>query len=147
MQNRTRWSLVAFGILALAAGASAQYRGRDDRSYRGDYGGGRMSYKREPLDGVRTDLERAARDMFYISRGEMKRFNKVRQEIGEFQGKWARGRFDKGELDDVIGRLKHMVDKNRLQQRDRDLLMDDLGRLRGFGARSGYTGRDYRDRY
>lgn len=145
MGSRSTRSLVAFGMLALAAGAPAQYRDRDDR-YGGGYRG-RMSYNREPLDRVRADLERAARDMYYLSGGEMRRFNKVRQEIGEFQGKWERGRFDKGELDDVIGSLQRVVDRNRLQPRDRDLLMDDLGRLREFRARSGYYGRDYRDRY
>ena len=40
-------------------------------------------YRREPLDEVRADLDRAARDMRYLSRSEMNRFNKVRQEIAD----------------------------------------------------------------
>ena len=97
-------------------------------------------YDREPLNRVRADLERAAHDMYYLSGGEMRRLNKAREEIGEFQSKWERGRYDRHELDDVIGSVQHVVDHNRLQPRDRDYLLEDLARLREFRARGGYAG-------
>ncbi len=100
--------------------------------YPGRYEGG---YRREPLDEVRADLDRAARDMHYLSRPEMNRFNKVRREIAEFQRMWERGKFDRRELDDVIRSLDQVVNRNRLHPRDRDLLLNDIARLRGFRDR------------
>lgn len=103
-------------------------RYRDDRDYRG---GGLF-------DRVRGDLDRAE-SHFYGSGGDRRRFNKVREELGEFQGKWASGRFDRHELDDAIGALHRVVNDNRLDYRDRDVLQDDLFRLRDFRARYGYN--------
>lgn len=104
----------------------------------GQYRDARPGYDRrafEPLDYVRADLERAASDMRYLSHSEIKRIRKVREEIGEFQRKWERGRYDRGELNDVIRSLEKVVDRNRLQPRDRDRLLGDIARLREFGAR------------
>ena len=144
--------IAALGLLATATGAFAQYgyeRGRYDQGGydrdRGSYDQGRYDrsrnnqggygYQREPLDRVRADLDRAARDMYYLSGGEMRRFNKVREEIAEFQQKWERGRYDRHEMDDVIGSLQRVVDHNRLEPRDRNVLLDDLGRLRDLRSR------------
>lgn len=113
-------------LLALTASAIAQPR----YDYR---------WGREPLDRVRADLDRAARDMHYLTGSEARRFARAQEEIREFQEKWNRGRFDRGELDDVIGSLQRVVDSNRLRPRDRDLLLDDLARLRDIRARSGGT--------
>lgn len=132
MQHLLMKSLAVVGLLAIGATANAQ----DGRYGYGDVRG------REPLDRVRADLDRAARDMYYLSGGERRRVNHARDEMGEFQRKWERGRFDKGELDDVIGSLQHVVDKNRLQPRDRDRLLSDLDHLREMRARRGYFGRD-----
>ena len=130
--------IAAFGLLLTTTGAYAQY-GRDRNERYPQYGrSDRGGYQREPLDRVRADLDRAARDLRYLSGGEMRRFNKVREEIAEFQNKWERGRFDRHELDDVIGSLQRVVDRNRLEPRDRDLLQDDANRLRDVRAR--YTG-------
>ena len=114
-----------FLMLASAMQAQPGYGRRYDRPNEG-------RYRREPLDEVRADLDRASRDMYYLSRSEMNRFNKVRHEIGEFQRKWERGKFDRRELDDVIRSLDQVVNRNRLQPRDRDLLLNDISRLRGF---------------
>ena len=132
MQKLLLRNFAIAGLLVISVAANAQDR-------RDGYGDVRRG---EPLDRVRADLDRAVRDMYYLSGGEARRINHARDEIGEFQRKWERGKFDKGELDDVIGSLQHVVDKNRLQPRDRDRLLDDLNRLREFRARRGYSGRD-----
>ncbi|MDQ6758939.1 MAG: hypothetical protein M3Z32_03605 [Acidobacteriota bacterium] len=132
MQSALRNTIVASGLLLFGFGMNAQAR------Y--DYGRGR-----EPLDRVRADLDRAARDMRYLSGGDFRRFDHARQEIREFQEKWERGRFDRHELDDVIGSLQSVVRSNRIRPRHRDLLMDDLARLRDFRARSSSGYRN--DRY
>ena len=115
----------AVSMFCLMAATMQAQSGRYDRPYDG-------RYRREPLDEVRADLDRAARDMNYLSRPEMNRFNKVRHEIGEFQRKWERGKLDRRDLDDVIRSLDQVVNRNRLHPRDRDLLLNDIARLRGF---------------
>jgi hypothetical protein len=122
-------SLVGCGLLLIGLTANAQVYG----DYRG---------AREPLDRVRADLDRAAADIGYLSRGDMSRFNHARQEIAEFQDKWNRGFFDRHELDDVIGSLQHVVSGNRLRYQDRDILFNDLQRLREIRARGGGYDRD-----
>ena len=114
-----------FFMMASAMQAQPRYERRCDQPNEG-------RYRREPLDEVRADLDRASRDMHYLSRSEMNRFNKVRHEIGEFQHKWERGKFDRRQLDDVIRSLDQVVNRNRLHPRDRDLLLNDIARLRGF---------------
>ena len=138
-------ALLAMALLGAGLPGQAQYGpgqynggGYAPRGYTPDARSG------DPLDQVGRDLDRAGADMYYLSRGEIRRLNHARHEIGEFQGKRMRGRFDRGELNDVIGSLQHVVDKNRLQPRDRDLLFNDLARLREFRARSQYSGYGYR---
>ena len=136
MRINSTMAAAAAAVCLFTTSATAQYR-NDDRRYSGyrddQYRGGR-----EPLDRVRMDLERAARDMRYLSRDDMKRINKVREEIGEFQRKWERGRFDRRELDDVINSLQNVVGRNRLHPRDRDLLLNDLAQLSDFRSRGGF---------
>ena len=119
-------SVVAASFFLTAFNAEAQpgYGSRYDSRYR-----------REPLDEVRADLERAARDMNSLSRHEMSRINKVHREITDFQRKWERGRLDRSELNDVIRSLEQVVSRNRLHPRDRDMLGNDILRLRSFRDR------------
>jgi hypothetical protein len=44
----------------------------------------------------------------------------------------AHGRYDERELDDVMKAMRRVVNDNRLAPRDRDLLSDDLNKLRDF---------------
>ena len=46
----------------------------------------------------------------------------------------AQGRYDRRQLDDVVKALSQVVADNRLMPRDRDVLNDDLKRLRDFNA-------------
>jgi len=113
----------------LMAGASAyaqQDRDRDDR-YR--------AWGREPLDRVRADLDHAQRDLRYLGPEEVERFNRIRGQVSEFQHRWAQGRFDKDALDHVIEGLNHTVEHSRIRPRDRDILADDVRRLRELRER------------
>ncbi len=120
----------AAALFLIAPAVNAQYgeRGRGDDRYR--------TYGREPLDRVRADLNRAERDLNYLSNDEMRRFRVVRERIFEFQRNWERGRFDREALNETIRGLDNIVARYRLRPRDRDLLADDVSRLR-----------DMRDRY
>jgi hypothetical protein len=119
--------LVLAGLLA--AGAQAQYRPFGDRY------SGRDAYNRNRGDlfgRVRADLERAESNSNWDG-GDRRRFAKVREELGEFQRTGKRG-----ELNDTISALQHVVDSNRLAYRDRDVLAQDLYQLRDFRARNGW---------
>jgi hypothetical protein len=127
-----KYGLLGCSLLGLtfcaAAPTYAQYPGQYPDSHYREF--------REPLDRVRGDLDRAAGDMYYLTGSERHRFDKAREQIAEFQYKWERGHLDRGELDRVIGDLQHVVDKNRLEERDRRVLVDDLYKLRDFRART-----------
>jgi hypothetical protein len=119
--------LLLGGVAANAQYGDPRYdRGRDsryDRDDRDDRGGF--------LDRLRYDLDRAERNS-YASCGDHRRFNRLRSDLNDFQGKWARGNYSRHELDEVIGSLQRVVNDNRLDYRDRDILQNDLNRMRGF---------------
>jgi hypothetical protein len=97
------------------------------------------SFRRENWRGhlfqqVRSDLEYVASTTFQTG-GDRHRFEQTFHELDELQGKLSARRYDERELDEVIGALQHVVRDNRLRPRDRDLLADDLNRLREFRAR------------
>lgn len=100
-----------------------QYRGGDrNDQYRGS--------GRGVLERVRADLDRIAADAGSFEPDEMRRFNRVRDRIGEFQSAWADGRFDQRILDEVIDSLNAIIDRSRLRARERDSLADDASRLK-----------------
>jgi hypothetical protein len=102
------------------------YRERDE-FYRGGEWRGQLFAR------VRRDLDYAARDTF---RGDDRyRLDSTYRELDELQRDYASGRWDREELDDVIRALDRVVDDNRLPPRSRDILRDDLDRLRDLRGR------------
>ena len=83
------------------------------------------------IDRVHSDLNRAY-EGWRFSHSDRKRLDNAEHELREFAKKWDRGRFSKGELDDAIASIQHVVDNNHMPARDRDALYDDLARLRGM---------------
>lgn len=79
---------------------------------------------------VRADLDRAESNSYG---GDRHRFNKVREEMAEFQRTG-----NPHELNDAIGALQKVVNDNRMPYRDRDMLAADLSALREFRARNGW---------
>jgi hypothetical protein len=103
------------------------HQGRDDR-FRGE------DLRQRFFERIREDLDHVAAGAF-PSGGDQYRLARTRQELDELQGKLAAGRYDQRELDEVIGAMDRVVRDNRLSYRDRDILGDDLNRLREFRAR------------
>jgi len=96
------------------------YRDRDD-FYRGDWRG-------QLFARVRQDLDYVSR---YSFRGDDRyRLDRVYRELDDLQRDYASGRWDRRALADVVDSLTRVVDDNRLAPRDRDILRDDLRRLR-----------------
>jgi hypothetical protein len=110
-------ALVMFGILA-----NAQY-GRE-----GMYGAQSVSAL---VNQVHADLNRSYEGWRFTS-GDRNRLDHAEHELRDFANKWYRGRFDKDELDESIESIQHVVDNNHMPPRDRDVLYEDLARLRGM---------------
>ena len=117
---------VGFVVLACVGLAAAQdwYRDRDSR-YHGDQWRGHV------FEQVRSDLDHIG-SAVWASGKERARLDRTRQELGELQAKLEGGRYDQGELNDVIDSLKKSANDDRLAPRDREVLGDDLNRLRDY---------------
>lgn len=128
MKRLLATTLAGSALLLFTVSANAQYP-RGDRYYdRDDYrnrGGG-------ILERVRADVDRAESHS-YANGGDRKRFDRVREELNDFQRTG-----NPHELNEAISRLQKVVNENRLAPRDRDMLADDLYRMRDFRARNGW---------
>ena len=83
------------------------------------------------VDRVHDDLNRAY-GVWHASGGDRDRLNHAEKQLRDFAQKWNKGRFDKGELDEAIAGLQHVLDNNRLPDRERDALSSDVANLRGM---------------
>jgi len=127
MHNSLRNLTAAAAFVILAGAALAQssdwYKNREDR-YRDEHWRGRIfSEIREDLDHVHTSVF-AGHDEYRIVR--------TKEELNEMQNDLAAHRYNQAKLDEVIGNLQRVVADNRMTARDRDVLNDDLHRLRDY---------------
>ena len=119
--------------MVFALTASAQDRPRDEDSYHSDrdarfhdeHWRGRL------FDDVREDVQHV-QAVTWPSGGDQYRLGKTVDELNQLQGKLASHVYDERDLDDVIGVLSRVVSDNRMAPRDRDILSDDLSRLRDY---------------
>jgi hypothetical protein len=118
-----------------------EYYGHDEDVYHRDrddwYRG--QNWRGQLFERVRQDLDHVQSATF-PSGGDRFRLASTRQELDELQSKLAAGHYDEQELDDVIRALQRVVQDNRMTARDRDVLADDLNRLRDFRARHEFYG-------
>ena len=118
-----------FGLTALQAAPQAP--GDDEGWYHNResfYHG--QDWRMRLFDRVREDLNRVQTAAF--PGGDEYRINRTMQDLNDLQGKLTAGRYDEPELDSVIGSLGKVVSDNRLSPRYRDMLNDDLARLRDY---------------
>src|SRR5258708_25904971 len=81
------------------------------------------------VDKVHSDLDHSY-TRFHFSNSDRDRLNKSEKQLRDFAKKWEDGKFDKGELDDAISSIQHVLDNNKLRAEDRDALSDDVNQLR-----------------
>jgi hypothetical protein len=81
------------------------------------------------IDRVHEDLNHAYGE-WHFSDADRDRLNKAERQLREFAQKWSNAKFDKGELDDAIGSIQHVLDNNRMPVESRDALSSDVARLR-----------------
>lgn len=84
------------------------------------------------IDRVHGDLNRSYEGGWTFTRGDRNRLNHAEKELRDFAKKWYHGKFDKGELDDSIGSIQHVVDNNHMPPRDRTALDVDVNQLRAM---------------
>jgi hypothetical protein len=83
---------------------------------------------------IREDLEHASAGTFPFG-NDQARLGRTKYELDELQQKLSRGFYDERELNEVMGALQAVLASNRLRPRDRDILTEDLGRMRDFRER------------
>ena len=121
--------MVLFGLTASVQAQpprddDAYHRDRDDY-FRGDQWRARM------FDRIRDDLNHV-QTLWFPGGGDQYRLSKAKQELNQLQIALADHRYNEPEVDDVINAMQRVVSDNRLSDRDRAILNDDLSRLRQF---------------
>jgi len=123
--------LTAAAILAaLAVGAFADddwYRQRDER-YRGE------DWRPHIFMHVKTDLDHVWSAQYAADR-ERVRLDKTKDELVQIQTDYDHGRWDNGLINDVIDSIRKSANDERLSERDRGVLADDVNRIHDFQAR------------
>ncbi len=80
------------------------------------------------VDQVHLDLNRTY-GAYHFTNGDRNRLNDAEKKLRDFSLKWERGSFDKGELDDAISHIQHVLDNNNMPLADRDALSSDVHQL------------------
>ena len=83
---------------------------------------------------IRDDLDHATSGAGPFT-GDRARLQRTQRQLDELQQKLARGFYDERELDQTMASLQAVVQGNRLAPRDREMLMEDLSRMRDFRSR------------
>ena len=114
--------LLVTALMGLSAFGQDWYRDRDER-YRGD------RWRSHVFLEIRSDLDHiwSAR---HASDRERERLERTRQELADLQASLDAGRWDNGHVNDVIDSLSKSSNDDRLSPRDRDVLRDDVMRLK-----------------
>jgi hypothetical protein len=123
----TMSQLLTIGIIltALAWSAAAQdwYHEREER-FRGD------QWRPHLFMEVKADLEHVWSGR--AADRERNRLQRTEQELTKMQADLDHNRWDNGLLNDVIDSIRKSSSDERLSPRDRDVLADDLNRLKEF---------------
>ena len=109
--------------LALTAAAQDWYQQRAER-FRGD------QWRPHIFDQVGTDLDHVWSGK--AADRERDRLKKTEEELTKMQADLDHGRWDNGILNDVIDSVQKSSNDERLAPRDREVLADDLSRLKEF---------------
>jgi hypothetical protein len=83
------------------------------------------------VDRVHDDLSRGY-EKWRISNDDRGRLNGAEKKLRDFEKNWRNGKFDKGELDEAIASIQHVLDNNYLSGPERDRLNDDVGEFRAM---------------
>ena len=108
--------------LALSAVGQDWYHEREER-FRGE------EWRPHIFMHVKTDLDHVW-SAVRASDQERKRLERTKEELSQMQGDLDQGRWDNGILNDVIDSIRKSSNDERLSERDRAVLADDVTRLK-----------------
>ena len=129
MKSFNRAVTTAFLGAALTLGGAASLNAAPNGGYQ-YYRDPAMSYNlRGLIDRTQNDL-RAAADLEHAKEDQRRRYNDAQGHLSTFDRKLTKGKFDKGELNKSIDKIRQILDKNVLQASTRDALMRDIADLR-----------------
>ena len=121
--------LSSFSATLLAPTAAAQdrdsYYSQRDSFYH------EQQWRMHFFQRVKDDVEHVRASTWPDGRDEY-RLNRTVDQLSQLQADLADHVYDQRDLDDVIGVLSRVVDDNHMRAQDRDMLTDDLSRLRDF---------------
>jgi hypothetical protein len=115
---------VMMAALVVSAAAQDWYHEREER-FRGE------AWRPRVFMHLRTDLEH----IWSVNRAadkERNRIERTKQELTKMQADLDQGRWDNGLVNDVIDSLRKSANDDRLTQRDRGVLADDVNRLKDY---------------
>ena len=120
---------IVVALFALSGSAVAQKNddnasNQQEESYRG------REWQMPLFERVRKDLDHAKAGA--IRGADRARINHTVLELTEMQGDLSEYWRNEHEFDDVLGSLRKVVAENRLSPQDRDILNDDLARMRAY---------------
>jgi hypothetical protein len=123
------------GLLLFSFGAGqalAQYHDDDTwhQTREGFFAGN--NWRMHLFERVQADLDHV-QSVAFAGADEL-RIAHTKQQVAELQGKLAEGKYDQPELDEAVAGLEKVLADNRLSPRDRDVLNDDLSRVRDYRA-------------
>jgi hypothetical protein len=130
---RNKITCGALLVFAFTAGqAIAQYQDDDawHRTREEFYAGN--DWRMHMFVRIKTDLSHV-QDVAFGRRDE-DRIVDTEQKVSDLQSRMVSGAYDQPELDAVIDSLDKVVADNRLGPRDREMLTDDLSRVRDYRA-------------
>jgi len=81
------------------------------------------------VERVHTDLNQGY-EHWHLASGDRDRLNNAEKKLRGFAKDWEHAKFDKGELDDSISAIQHVLDNNHLAGAERDALWNDVESLR-----------------
>jgi hypothetical protein len=122
MKKTIMTGLIAVMFLGLSTAAQDWYHDRDAR-YHVD------QWRSHVFAEVRTDLDHIW-SANHAAEKERERIERTKQELTELQAKLDHGVWDNGHVNDVIDSLRKSANDNRLSERDRAVLSDDVNRLK-----------------
>lgn len=126
MKNLLLGSMAVASVLALSLTMAAQdYYGDRDAYFHGEHWHARL------FEHVKQDVQHV-RASTWPHGGDDFRLDKTIAELNELQGKFARHVYDDRELSRVIDTLGRVASYNRMPPRDRQMIDDDVNRLREY---------------
>ncbi len=84
------------------------------------------------IDRVHADLNQAYGGGWHFTSSDRKRLDEAEHQLRDFARKWGHGKFDKGQLDDAISKVQHVLDNNHMPPQSRDAIDSDVAQLRAM---------------